>query len=64
MSDTIAKFGLAYGGKNFQLTNLQTDCLAKDKCGIPAPKVKMNLADIQEGKYLHSRRWMLLNRPV
>ena len=45
---TIGKFGLEFDGTNFQLVNKQTDCLAKDNCGIPAPKVKMNLADVQE----------------
>ncbi len=32
--DTIQKFGLDFDGKNFLLTSKQTDCLAKDKCGI------------------------------
>ena len=34
-AETIGKFGLEFDGKNFLLTNKQTDCLAKDKCGIP-----------------------------
>lgn len=33
--ETIQKFGLDYDGWNFLLTSTQTDCLAKDKCGIP-----------------------------
>ena len=33
-SDTIGKFGLDFDGSNFLLTNKQTDCLDKDKCGI------------------------------
>jgi hypothetical protein len=35
MKDSIGKFGLNFDGKNFQLTSKLTDCLAKDKCGIP-----------------------------
>lgn len=33
---TIGKFGLMFDGTDFVLTNKQTDCLAKDACGIPA----------------------------
>ncbi|WP_372919734.1 DUF6428 family protein [Salegentibacter sp.] len=33
---TIEKFGLDFNGTNFLLTTKQTDCLAKDNCGIPA----------------------------
>lgn len=32
---TIEKFGLDFNGTNFLLTTKQTDCLAKDNCGIP-----------------------------
>lgn len=42
--DTIRKFGLDFDGRNFKLTNTQTDCLAKDKCGIPVKKIKTTLA--------------------
>lgn len=45
--DTIGKFGLDFDGKNFLLTTKQTACLAEDACGIPAKKVKVNLADLQ-----------------
>lgn len=34
-SDTIGKYGLEFDGKHFLLTGKKTDCLAKDKCGIP-----------------------------
>ena len=34
-SDTIGKYGLEFDGQAFQLTPTQTDCLAKEKCGIP-----------------------------
>ncbi|WP_047245355.1 DUF6428 family protein [Maribacter thermophilus] len=43
---TIQKFGIDFDGKNFLLTTKQTDCLAKDKCGIPEEKPKLNLADL------------------
>lgn len=36
---TIGKFGLEFDGKDFILTNKQTDCLAKDACGIPQEKM-------------------------
>lgn len=32
---TIGKFGLMFDGTDFILVNKQTDCLAKDACGIP-----------------------------
>lgn len=37
--DTIGKYGLAFDGKVFWLTTKQTDCLAKDNCGIPESQV-------------------------
>jgi len=44
--ETIGKFGIDFDGKNFLLTTKQTDCLAKDACGIPAEKPKVKLADL------------------
>ena len=35
---TIEVYGLSHDGYQFILTALQTDCLAKDKCGIPEKK--------------------------
>ncbi len=35
---TIAKFGLAFDGREFILTNKQTACLALDACGLPPAK--------------------------
>lgn len=32
--DTIGKFDLEFDGENFLLVNKQTDCLAKEKCGV------------------------------
>ncbi|MCK7590794.1 DUF6428 family protein [Subsaxibacter sp. CAU 1640] len=44
--ETIGKFGLDFDGTNFLLTTKQTDCLAKDKCGISTKKEKVKLADL------------------
>jgi hypothetical protein len=45
---TIGKFGLDFDGKNFLLTSKQTDCLAKDKCGIPVEKTKVIVSDLND----------------
>jgi len=34
-AETIGKFGLDFDGVNFLLTTKQTDCLARETCGIP-----------------------------
>ncbi len=47
--DTIGKFGLDFDGANFLLTSKQTDCLAKESCGIPEEKPKLKMADIATG---------------
>ncbi|WP_417195590.1 DUF6428 family protein [Bizionia sp.] len=46
--NTIGKYDLDFDGTNFLLTNKQTDCLAKDKCGIPAGKSKLKLSEIEK----------------
>jgi len=46
-SDTIGKFGLDFDGNDFLLTTKQTDCLAKDNCGIPTEKPKVKLSELQ-----------------
>ena len=33
--ETIGKFGLDFDGVHFLLTTKQTDCLARESCGIP-----------------------------
>ncbi|MFD2540987.1 DUF6428 family protein [Lacinutrix gracilariae] len=43
---TIEKFGLDFDGTNFLLTSKQTDCLAKDACGIPAEKPKLQFSQL------------------
>jgi len=45
--DTIGKYGLEFDGKHFLLTTKLTDCLAKDKCGIPPEKLKVPLSQLQ-----------------
>ncbi|SDQ70864.1 DUF6428 family protein [Flagellimonas zhangzhouensis] len=44
---TIEKFALDFDGKNFLLTSKETDCLARDKCGVPAEKPKVKLSELQ-----------------
>lgn len=45
--DTIGKYGLDFNGVAFVLTTKKTDCLAKEKCGIPAQKPKVQLSGLQ-----------------
>lgn len=45
--ESIQKFGLDFDGKSFLLTIKETDCLAKDNCGIPAVKPRVKLSEIQ-----------------
>lgn len=45
---TIGKYDLDFDGMNFLLTNKQTDCLAKDQCGIPAGKSKLKLSELEK----------------
>ncbi len=44
--ETIQKFGLEVNGDTFTLTSTQTDCLAKDNCGIPTEKLNVSLSAI------------------
>jgi len=45
--DTIGKYSLDFDGKHFLLTSKQTDCLAKDNCGIPEEKPRIKLSELQ-----------------
>jgi hypothetical protein len=47
-ADTIGKFGLDFDGTNFVLTTKQTDCLAKENCGIPSEKPKLKFSELQK----------------
>lgn len=44
--DTIGKYGLEFREGVFYLVPKMTDCLAKDKCGIPAVKPKVRLSSL------------------
>lgn len=44
---TIGKYGLDFDGIHFLLTTTLTDCLAKDKCGIPVEKPRVKLSQYQ-----------------
>lgn len=43
---TIGKYQLASDNGLFRLMNTNTACLAEDKCGIPADKQKVQLAEL------------------
>lgn len=44
---TIGTYGLAFDGSGFVLTTKYTDCLAKDKCGIPTEKQPLALSELK-----------------
>jgi len=44
---TLGIFGLDIKDGIFQLTTKETACLALDHCGIPKPKIKISLKDLQ-----------------
>lgn len=46
--DTIGKYDLDFDGSNFLLLSKTTDCLAKDKCGIPEQKPKVKLSELNK----------------
>tara|TARA_R110001592_G_scaffold162584_2_gene395991 strand:+ start:125656 stop:126126 length:471 start_codon:yes stop_codon:yes gene_type:complete len=48
--DTIGKYGLELINGAFHLTNTQTDCLAKDKCGIPQEKPRIRISTLQSSE--------------
>jgi hypothetical protein len=48
--DTIGKFKLEFSGSSFVLVSTQTDCLAKDNCGIPASKPKVKLSEMNSAE--------------
>jgi Family of unknown function (DUF6428) len=45
--ETIGKFGLDFIDNKLQLTNKQTDCLAKDSCEFPLKKVRLKMSELQ-----------------
>lgn len=52
--DTIGKYGLEFKEGVFILTSTLTNCLAKDKCGIPQEKPRIRLSNIQSEKSEYS----------
>lgn len=46
--ETIGKYNLEFDGNHFLLATKQTNCLAQDKCGIPAEKLRVNLGDLNK----------------
>ena len=49
-TETIGRYGLDIDGENFLLTAKETDCLAKDNCGVPEAKQKLELSELQTEK--------------
>jgi hypothetical protein len=47
--DTLGRYGLEVQGGAFHLVAKQTDCLAKDSCGIPTEKPKIRLSTVAGG---------------
>lgn len=46
--ETIGKYGISFDGQGFKLTTKNTDCLAKDNCGIPVQKAKETMISIAD----------------
>jgi hypothetical protein len=46
-TDTIGRYGVEFDKENFLLTSKQTDCLAKELCGLPLEKTKLVLSELQ-----------------
>ncbi len=46
-TDTIGRYGVEFDKENFLLTTKQTDCLAKELCGLPLEKTKLILSELQ-----------------
>lgn len=45
-SNTIAKYALDFDGQHFLLVPQQTDCLAKEQCGLPSNQPKVNWKEL------------------
>lgn len=43
---TIGKYDLGFNGKDFELLNKKTACLAHEQCGIPSEKPKLKLTQL------------------
>ncbi len=49
--DSISKYELDFNGEIFLLVATKTNCLAKDKCGIPEEKPKRRLSELQKAAW-------------
>lgn len=49
-AETIGRYGLDFDGEHFLLLPKQTDCLAKDHCGIPPEKLKVKLSELNNSE--------------
>lgn len=47
---TIETYGLNFENDAFNLIPQQTDCLAKDSCGIPQQKPKLKMSELQNSQ--------------
>ncbi len=45
-TETVGKYGLSFQDDKFMLTAKQTDCLAKDQCGVPENKQELHIAEL------------------
>ncbi len=45
-TETVGKYGLEKRDNNFVLIPTQTDCLAKENCGVPVSKKKLQLVEL------------------
>lgn len=45
---TIGKYDMDFNGKDFQLLNKHTACLAQENCGTPKEKSKLNLIQLNK----------------
>ncbi|QOG00885.1 DUF6428 family protein [Flavobacterium sp. MDT1-60] len=43
---TIGKYDLGFNGKDFELLNKKTACLAQEQCGVPSEKPKFKLTQL------------------
>ncbi|SHL68020.1 DUF6428 family protein [Flavobacterium saccharophilum] len=43
---TIGKYDLGFNGKDFELLNKKTACLAQEQCGVPSEKPKLKLTQL------------------
>jgi hypothetical protein len=46
-TETISRFSLDFDTNNFLLRTKQTNCLAKDQCGIPVEKPKIKFSQLK-----------------